>query len=215
MRATHFFCAIAMCAPLVLEAGAAELPAQDSTPVGDAGRSAGPASREPHRNREAGRSESSGTDSGKGMAANRQGGGSAVTPPRGAIDARRGGVQLDRSNADRVRSLLHKQPPRSVARTTATGGPVASKRAVPTATGAGTRGPASPVVAAGPLAPARLSPLRAALRSSPSHAAPGRGSSIGGASITNPGRIGGSPTGRAASPGAIDGTQVHRSARGH
>ena len=140
----------------------------------------------------------------------------AVAPPRGAIAARRGGAQLDRSSADRARPLLHKQSPRTVAR--AAGGPVASKRAGPAPAVAGTRGPANPVVPtgpAGPVAVARLSALRTALRFSPGHAAPDRGSSIGGASITHPGRVGGSAMGRAANPGAIDGTQVHRSGRGH
>jgi hypothetical protein len=217
MTATHLLCAMAMCAPLVLEARAAELPAQGSAAVSDTGRSAGPTSGDPDRNRKAGRPESSQTDSSKtgsakGIASNRQNGAPAVAPPRGAINARRGGAQLARTNADRVRSMLHKQTPRTAGTARS---PVASKRAVQMPATAGARGSANPAVPGSPVALARLSPLRTALRSSPSHAAPDRGSSIGGASITTRGRVGGSPMGRAANPGAIDGTQVHRSGRGH
>jgi hypothetical protein len=187
MRAAHFLCAMAMCGPLVLEAGAAELAAQDSTAVSGTARSAGPTSHDPDPN--------------KNVVP-------AVAPSRGAINALHGSAQLGRSNADRVRSLLHKQSPRTVAR--AASGPLASKRAVPTPAVAGTRRSASPVVPISPPALARLSPVRTALRASTGYAVPDRGSSIGGASITNPGRVGGSVKRRAANPGAIDGTQVRR-----
>jgi hypothetical protein len=206
MRATHLLCAMALCAPLALEVGAAELPARDATAPGDTGRSAGTIPN-PDRSTRAGRSPSNQTDAAKNIAPNRHSS-PAVTPSRGSIAAAGGTAHLDRNNADRVRSPLPRRSPGTMAK--AGSGAVASKRAVAAPADGGIRRSGGGSLDSRPILPTRPSPLKAAVRSATSHAAPPRGSGIGGASALNSGRVGGSVTARAANHGMIDGTQVHR-----
>jgi hypothetical protein len=202
MKIAYRLCTMGMCALLTLEVGAAELPARDAGARSDTEQAAETASPEAATSRALRGSAPSQTASGKGISANRQSSRPVVTRGRGPISAQHGMVKLDRSNTDRVRSLLHQQSARAAA--APAGAPVASKRAAPMVAAASIPGPRQ----ASAVLPTRLSPSKGAVHTLQSVKAPIRGSSIGGPKIAGAGRLGGPARGLIANQ--IDGTQVHR-----
>jgi hypothetical protein len=202
MKISHWLYTLAICALLALEVGAAELHARNQGARSDMEQTAESASPEAVGSRALAGSAPNYAASGKGIGANRQSIGPLATPGRGPISAQHGTAKLDRSNTDRVRSLLRQQSARTAARPA--GAPVASQRAAPMVAPAAVRGPRE----ASAVAPSRLSPSKGTSHTLQSVKAPIRGSSIGGPKIAGAAQLGGPARGLIVNQ--IDGTQVHR-----
>ncbi len=202
MKITHRFCTLGMCALLALEVGAAELPTRDAGARSDTEQAAETAPPEAAGSRARGGSAPIHPASGKGTGSNRQSIAPLVAPGRGRISAQHRTAKLDRSNTDRVRSLLHQRSARAAARPA--GAPVASKHDAPMVAAAAVRGPRE----ASALAPTRLPHSKGTSHTLQSVNAPARDSGIGGPKIAGAARLGGPARGLVTNQ--IDGTQVHR-----
>jgi hypothetical protein len=206
MKVARLLCAIWVCAPLALDASAAESPERGGSPVADMGQEAGRAALGRDTSIKAGRAEtreSAQVDSGKGSGSKSRNAAADVSPRRGSVRPQRGVGRLAHSNADRLHSLLSKQARGRLAN--ASSRPVGSNGAATGSDGV-VRGPRGSNPVGGP----KLAVSKNASQATTSAKTVVGESSIGGPHAGRLGRLGGPPIGRTANRAAIDGTQLHR-----
>ncbi len=207
MKIARLLCTIWVCAPLALDASAAESPERggSSVAVADMGQAAGRAALGRNASIKAGRAEtreSTQVDSGKGGPKSRNAA-ADVSPRRGSVRPQRGVGQLAHGNADRLHSLLSKQARGRLAK--ASSRPVGSYGAATGSEGV-VRGPRGSNPVGGP----KLAVSKNASQATTSVKTVVRESSIGGPHAGGLGRLGGPAIGRPANRATIDGTQLRR-----
>jgi hypothetical protein len=205
MKIARLICAVGICAPLVLQAGAAEAPVPGRSSVDTSVRAEG------QRRTQAARpgDSSSGVSPTRGNAAVRP-------PPHASATEQRAVAPLARSSADRLHSHLGQLARAPVATASSRGaGSNPARRsnlaggsnlAAASASGARLQGRLD----ANSAVPTRLPVPNDAVRRPPNLKLEARGPALGGPHLAGAGRIGGPAAGRAANNGLLDGTKLHR-----